>query len=175
MTLLAPTKPDVALMSTLASFYDRSPEWKLSHKERVDFSWYVNSEYNGLINRYSFVRFERSHTDPYESYEAMVFDIVRNNRLVTYTGGTDSVWDKETNIRLRTIHDWAHYISHSNFTFEGKLSTWRWAAGPRVRGVSDAVRSILFSEVVLQAAYTLTIGKFPTQKLVKPEAWMLVL
>ena len=173
MTLLAPTKPDVALMSTLASFYERAPEWKLTNKQLRDFKKYVDDEYVDINRRYFFVRFERSSTDPYNSYEDMIKDIIHNNRLVTYIGGTDSVWDEETNIRLRTIHDWAHYMAHANFTFEGELSTWRWCAGPMVKCMSDTVRSILFSEIVLQAAYTLAVGKFPTQKLVKPEPWML--
>ncbi len=107
--------------------------------------------------------------DPYKSPHEMIQDINQNNRLMISTiGNSHPVFDALQNLKLRTVHDMVH-AGHSPdkenghaFSFAGEVG----AYNQHIKYlVSAGARAALFTEVVGQAAYYLTYGKFPKQKI----------
>ena len=63
----------------------------------------------------------------------------------------------ELNLKFRAVHDYIHYIFNLPFTFDGEVKAYKIQ---KHFHPSEISRKILYSEVVLQAAYCETYGKF---------------
>ena len=69
----------------------------------------------------------------------------------------------QQNLAFRAIHDWTHHKISADATFEGELSV----TLAHIESAPPEIHWILWSEVVCQAAVTVSTGRFPEQKLAK--------
>jgi len=83
--------------------------------------------------------------------------------LISEAHNWHPIWTRSENVRFRAVHDWHHLNSGKGFDWAGEASAYRWAAGT----APESIKWILRSEILGQAAYQLTTGHFPQQKLVR--------
>ena len=72
------------------------------------------------------------------------------------------VWSPLENLLFRFVHDYHHWITAADATFTGELAVTRHVLTPAVRH-NDALARFLASEIIGQAATTITSGSFPAQ------------
>ena len=82
--------------------------------------------------------------------------------LISTAHNRHPFWLPVENAMFRAVHDWDHLTYGHAYDFEGELGAYRSAAST----APFQIRWILWSEIVLQAAVTVTTGQFPRQKLV---------
>jgi hypothetical protein len=100
---------------------------------------------------------------PYENLDDMKHDYLTNNTLRISTDFNDSkLFGKECNLKNRAVHDFLHIILDAKFTFEGELKVFKHTA----KLMSPDFKKVLFSEYVMQTAYTVHFGEFPEQKII---------
>lgn len=103
--------------------------------------------------------------DPYSSYEEMKADVLANNRMLVWTGASDTpLWDPLTNWQARAVHDWDHIQNDVDFSIGGEVEAYRRSAARR-----PGLAPLYLSEIVLQAAVQVHTGDFEEQKLVLPQ------
>lgn len=154
---MAPTLTDVA--ATLASLYVTAPTLDLTPAQKGSFLLAVDDEYASL----PFWPCVISNDPKYSGWESMAADIRENGKLLVDDRHAPSYFSREDNAKLRAVHDYHHVLSESGFDFAGELKAFAHQAASSESSIHTA---ILFSEVVLQAAYTTTHGSFPAQRLV---------
>lgn len=126
---------------------------KLFSKEDIETANFSVAEY--LI----FVDFE-----PYQNLEEMSIDIANGQFLVSGLNNDSKLLPGDLNLMFRAVHDYLHYILQQPFGFAGEYKVYQ---AQKHMHKSRIGRQILFSEVVLQAAYCEYFGTFaPTQKIV---------
>jgi len=87
------------------------------------------------------------------------------------------IFDKVTNVRLRAVHDYHHAVTDSDFSLSGEIATYNHFMSSikndyLIDIYNHVISKILFSEIVLQAAYFHHFGVFAdTQKLVLSSAF----
>ena len=101
--------------------------------------------------------------DPYPSDKEMCHDAKENKILKIWSGGTTHpVFDPETNLKLRAVHDYmTHCQGGTGFDFRGEVASYN----RHMKTVPPAGAGALFTEVIGQAAYFLEYGYFPEQKI----------
>lgn len=57
---------------------------------------------------------------------------------------------KISEVAFLAVHDYNHYLTHSDFSLEGEIKAYRSAAS---RAPSLEIQKILYSEIVLKAVY----------------------
>ena len=67
------------------------------------------------------------------------------------------------NAKFRAVHDWHHFIGNHDDSLNGEIGAYLIAC----QSAPEAIKWILHSEIVLQAAACLATGSFQAQKLVK--------
>jgi hypothetical protein len=103
--------------------------------------------------------------DPYASLEDMT-ESIRNLKymMVTKRNNDSRLLPGDLNLKFRAVHDYLHYLLQQPFNFEGEYKVYQ--AQKHIHK-SKLRRQILYSEVVLQAAYCEYTGSFaPKQKVV---------
>jgi hypothetical protein len=93
-------------------------------------------------------------------------------RIPVSPDGTDCPYfDRRTNLRFRAVHDYHHFISEFDFSLMGEIKAFK-----HISSMVESVvaKQILFSEIVLQAAYTHQYGEFPAQKIVLSNLYLTV-
>lgn len=103
--------------------------------------------------------------DPYENLIQLTNDIHENDRLLISSLHNDSkLMPGDLNLKFRAVHDFLHYILQQPFDYLGEYKVFQ--AQKHIHK-SKLRRQILYSEVVLQAAYCEYFGKFvDNQKIV---------
>lgn len=100
---------------------------------------------------------------PYETVEEMSEDFFRNQTLKVSTDHNDSpIFTKCGNLYNRALHDYLHCILGAPFTYEGEKRVYE----ATIKMLPPRFHKILYSEFVLQTAYTVNHGNFPVQKVV---------
>jgi hypothetical protein len=97
---------------------------------------------------------------PYDSARDMFEDMHSGRLKISTQYNEHPFFTKEDNLKARAVHDAYHYWSNSDFSLEGEYKAFELQAGE----VAEESVPALYSEVVLQAAYTIRYGKFPVQK-----------
>lgn len=126
----------------------------------------LNSEVNYLFNRFvnksAEVIFE--HGQPYDSVYEMQKEFFGKGILrISKDFNESPIFDKETNLKNRAIHDYLHCLLSAPFTYEGEKKVFE----STCLMMDKKFHSIMFSEFVLQTASTCAAnGKFPIQKTV---------
>jgi len=140
---------------------------RLSSKIDVVFST-IEEEHDSHIEidgvEYKLITIVDDINGPYKSYEEMLYDVNTNKVLKVSIDYSDHpVFTVEDNIVLRTVHDYiVHILSGVDFTGKGEIAAFNAHAK---MAPPDAIPAI-FTEVVGQASYFITHGKFPEQKIV---------
>jgi hypothetical protein len=105
--------------------------------------------------------------DPYENDDDMRQQVAQTGVLKIWSGGTSHpIYSPETNLKLRAVHDYMAHIQAlgsqgTGFDMKGEIQ----AYNTHLKTVSPDVAPALFTEVLGQAAYFLTYGNFPEQKI----------
>lgn len=96
--------------------------------------------------------------NPYETLADMTKDITESAEMLVSTDFNDSLLlPGELNLQFRAIHDYLHYLYQQAFDFTGEFNVYK------VQKMLHSTlygRKILYSEIVLQAAYCTYFGKF---------------
>lgn len=96
--------------------------------------------------------------DPYSSFEEMR-DQAASGSLAIYTGHSGGLlWPAEVNWRMRLAHDSLDHLGERpcDFSLPGEVEAWRNAC----HRLGEGFAPLLFSEIVLQAAYHSVHGAF---------------
>lgn len=103
--------------------------------------------------------------DPYETLVQLTNDITFEGRMLISSLHNDSkLLPGDLNLKFRAVHDFLHYFLQQPFGYYGEYKVYQ--AQKHIHK-SLLRRRILYSEVVLQAAYCEYFGKFSdTQKIV---------
>lgn len=116
---------------------------------------YVSRSLESTIGRVCYVQH-----DPYESAEHLQAQVQSTGSLLVYTGHSEGLrWEPRVNWHMRAAHD-LHDHRDCGFSFAGELQAWRNAANR----MGEAFASVLYSEIVLQAAVYATQGTFPDRQ-----------
>jgi hypothetical protein len=96
--------------------------------------------------------------NPYKNLEEMTKDVEDNNRILISTLNNDSqLLPGYLNLQFRAVHDYLHYLLQQPFDYTGEYKVYQ--AQKHVYK-TKLRRQILYSEIVLQAAYCTYFGKF---------------
>lgn len=103
--------------------------------------------------------------EPYENLEQLTADVLGNNIMkISSLNNSSLLLPGLFNLKFRAVHDYLHYFLQQPFGFAGEYKVYQ---AQKHMHKSRIGRQILFSEVVLQAAYCEYFGTFaPTQKIV---------
>lgn len=104
------------------------------------------------------VQIEFVEHDPYKNLEEMTRGIHQTNTLFISNLNNDSALLPGTlNLFFRAVHDHLHYLLQQPFDFEGEYKVYQ---AQKLMHKSKIAKQILYSEIVLQAAYCTYFGKF---------------
>jgi len=124
----------------------------------------VHREFDKLRKR---IHIEFTERDPYQNLEQLAQDVLVNKRMYVYVLHSETpLWDVETNIKARAVHDYDHVIANVDFSPEGELAAFQVAAAR-----APELEPLYLSEVGLQAASSAVLGGFlpGPQKLVEAD------
>lgn len=135
--------------------------------EAPDMTQYIRTdtlvELTSLIHR-EYAKLRETHdvvfvdTDPYPNFDALKAHHDRGSFFV-FSGGSESgLFDAETNLMFRAIHDHHHCIANADFSLSGETDTYYHIAA--LTHHAEA-KQVLYSEIVLQAAAYYHLGRFP--------------
>lgn len=131
-------------------------------EELQEFRYEVEQAFNRIQRETDFVKFV--DYDPYKNLSEMSIGIETENVLLVSNLNNDSkLLPGDLNLKFRAVHDYLHYILQQPFNFLGEYKVYQ--AQKHIHK-SKLRRQMLYSEVVLQAAYCEHFGIFPQQKLV---------
>lgn len=100
--------------------------------------------------------------DPYKNLSELTTDIMDNGVMLISTDNNNSklLWGN-LNLKFRAVHDYLHYLLQQPFDFKGELNVYK---AQKFMHSTDIGRRILYSEIVLQAAYATHFGYFPSKQ-----------
>lgn len=102
--------------------------------------------------------------DPYPDLFNMTRDIQDCNRMdVSSEHNESQLLPGDLNLKFRAVHDYFHYLLQQPFDFKGELNVYK---ATKFLHKSDIGKRILYSEIVLQAAYCTYFGTFGKQKVI---------
>jgi len=102
--------------------------------------------------------------DPYENLAEMTGEIRTNAvMLVGKLHNESQLLPGDLNLKFRAVHDYFHYLLQQEFDFKGELNVYK---ATKFLHKSDIGKRILYSEIVLQAAYCTYFGTFGKQKVI---------
>lgn len=100
--------------------------------------------------------------DPYKDLGEMTNDIRNFGRMKVSTLYNNSgLLPGNLNLKFRAVHDYFHYLLQQPFDFKGELNVYK---ATKFLHSSDIGKRILYSEIVLQAAYCTYFGGFPDKQ-----------
>lgn len=117
--------------------------------------------YNRFVATSSIVAFVDGQ--PYENLEQMQDEFFRDGVLrVSQDHNESPIFSKKGNLYNRALHDYLHCILSAPFTYEGEKRVYE----ATIKMMPEEFHKVMFSEFVLQTAYTVNHGEFPVQKVV---------
>lgn len=150
----------------LASVYETGPDLTL-------YPWQLNAIKEWIAAAFHrlpvVVSFEDK--DPYSNASDMFTGLDSTGRLQIFAGGEHPYYlTREENLWFRALHDWAHYQARSDFDLVGEHKAYKMQVKLAQNYFNGCVplwlKQFLFSEIVLQAAASISSGEFPKQRLV---------
>lgn len=102
---------------------------------------------------------------PYDNLDQLTRQIAAHNVMLVSSDNNDSkLLPGLLNLQFRAVHDYLHYLLQQEFDFVGEYKVYQ---AQKHMHKSKIRKQILYSEVVLQAAYCEYFGRFAdTQKVV---------
>jgi len=102
--------------------------------------------------------------DPYPSLKELTHGVETTRILYVSSLHNDSrLLPGDLNLKFRAVHDYFHYLLQQPFDFKGELNVYK---ATKFLHKSDIGKRILYSEIVLQAAYCEYFGTFGKQKVI---------
>ncbi|KAM3095078.1 hypothetical protein ACKFKG_14325 [Phormidesmis sp. 146-35] len=148
-------------LETLAKFYLEGHPAEISPETQAELCDWLMEEFRQLPLNLLFSDYPRYHS-PKE-----VFADIEQNQLWVSTEAYDtSIYTNPFyGAVLAAVHDYDHYRSKSDWSFEGEIIAYRAIAN---RAPSLEIQKILYSQIVLRAAAHLYLGHLPEPKIVFP-------
>lgn len=149
------------MQKLLAEYYIDHAGATITPEDNQEFFELIDGLYRALPMKVSIVNYE-----PYSNLKGITYDIARHGRLKVSSLNNEpyeKLMSCATNLKFRAVHDYHHYMTQGEFNYSGELATFEYIAklcrSPRMQ-------DIMYSEIVLQACYSLEYGHFPIQKVV---------
>ncbi len=145
---------------TLARIYETCPAAVLTGKDRLKVEALINELFNYIPVCVVFVIGQ-----PYKTVLGLTLDIQQGVMRVSIDNNTPcfDLMSKETNLEFRAVHDWHHYLTGGKFNLKGEFKAY---LHMRKLCSTRRMQKIMFSEIVLQAAYAIARKEFAPQKVV---------
>lgn len=99
--------------------------------------------------------------DPYISLTDMYADFKAGYLKVSKLNNNSQLLPGDLNLKFRAVHDYFHCLFQQEFGFQGELITYK---GQKYLYTSQIGKQILYSEIVMQAAYFEYFGYFPSEQ-----------
>lgn len=148
-------------LDTLAKLYLKSKAAAISADTQTQLCDWLMGEFQQLPLNLLF-----SDNQHYHSPEEMFADIEQDRLWVDTEAYETSIYPNPFyGGVLAAVHDYDHYCSQSDWTFEGEIAAYRATAN---RTPSLEIQKILYSQIVLRAAAHLYLGHLPESKIVFP-------
>lgn len=146
-------------VETLAKLYLENSPAEISDETTSEMCDWLMGEFQQLPLNLRFSDY--SH---YDSAEEVFADIEQDRLWVSTEAYDTSIYSSPFyGAVLAALHDYDHYLSHSDWTLEGEIAAYRATAN---RAPSLEIQKILYSQIVLRAATHLYQGKLPELKIV---------
>ncbi len=143
----------------LAKIYLEGTPAEISEETSTEFCELIMSEFRALP-----FAVQASDSMRYETVEDLFADIEKEHLWVSLeTYGADFYPNPFYGFAFLAVHDYDHYLTHSDFTLEGEIKAYRAIAN---RSPSLEIQKILYSEIVLKSAAYIYLGYTPEPKLV---------
>ena len=143
----------------LAKLYLEGTPVEISEETRAELCEFI-------MNQFQQLPFSAQPSDfmHYETVEELFADLEQGYLWVCVeTYDTDLYPNPFYGFAFLAIHDYDHYLTHSDFSLEGEITAYRAIAG---RATSLEIQKILYSEIVLKSAAHIYLGHPPAPKLV---------
>lgn len=149
-------------IQTLAALYLQSEPAEISDTTLEQLCDWLMDEFQNLPLNLQFSNYPR-----YDTAAEMMADIETHDHLWVSADSYDSSLYPNPiyGFILQAIHDYDHYLTHSDFSLAGEIIAYRATAK---RAPSLDIQKILYSESVLRSAAHLYLGRAPSPKLVFP-------
>jgi hypothetical protein len=99
--------------------------------------------------------------EPYKDLEEMTKDIKDDRLRISKLHNDSLLLPEGLNLKFRAVNDYFHYLLQQPFDFKGELNVYK---ATKFLHKSDIGKRILYSEIVLQAAYCEYFGGFPEKQ-----------
>lgn len=136
--------------------YDRLPK-PVGHYEHHLDGYGGHDEYVEKGFRVEFV-----DGQPYQTLKEMTDSILNDDVLfVSKDHNESTLLPGELNLKFRAVHDYLHYLFQQPLDFKGELNVYK---TQKFFHSTEIGKRILYSEIVMQAAYCTYFGKFATKQ-----------
>lgn len=148
------------LIRTLAIKYERYKDQLggIPAHEIEQYRLDVHTAFNRVTSLVGGIKVVYVSGQPYKGLEDMTSDITVTGCMNVSTEFNDSkLLPGVLNLQFRAVHDYLHYLFQQPFGFSGELNVYKCQ---KYMHLTEAGKRILYSEVVMQAAYCEYFGKF---------------
>lgn len=143
----------------LAKIYLEGTPAEISAETTAEFCEFIMSQFKALP-----FAVQASNTMRYDTVEELFADIEKDHLWVSLeTYGADFYPNPFYGFAFLAVHDYDHYLTHSDFSLEGEIKAYRSIAN---RAPSLESQKILYSEIVLKSAAHIYLAHPPKPKLV---------
>lgn len=143
----------------LAKIYLETTPAEISEETTAEFCEFIMSQFRALP-----FAVQASDSMQYKTVEELFADIEKGHLWVSLeTYGADFYPNPFYGFAFLAVHDYDHYLTHSDFTLEGEIKAYGAIAS---RSSSLEIQKILYSEIVLKSAAYIYLEHPPEPKLV---------
>lgn len=168
-TMIAATADDLmmnSMLRMLTNEYLTCPTLTLTSADLQELKVFILQQYRELLD--TGIKVVLCDDDPYSDHDEMFWDVLNNQQLKVFCGGTPSpILGHNLNVMFRAVHDWHHVKCGGDFTLKGEIRAFKHIAGLLQ---NHTLQRLMFSEIVLQAATAIKTGTFPEQRIVSSDA-----
>lgn len=158
---LSLAKTTFSQVKTLAKLYLDSPPAKIGDETIAQLCDWLMGEFQQLPLNLQFSDYPR-----YGTATEMFADIEQGHLWVAADSYDATVYPNPIyGFMFQGIHDYDHYLTKSDFSLEGEITAYRFAAN---RAPSLELQKILYSEIVLRSAADLYLNHAAMPKIVFP-------
>jgi hypothetical protein len=160
---LSPAKTTSSQVETLAKLYLDSPPAEIGDETIAQLCDWLMGEFQQLPLNLQFSDYSR-----YNTIAEMFVDIEQGHLWVAADSYDAAVYPNQIyGFMFQAIHDYDHYLTKSDFSLEGEIAAYRFAAN---RVPSLELQKILYSEIVLRSTVYLYLNHAVMPKIVFPSA-----
>ena len=150
-------------IATLAQLYLNSPPAQISDDTIAQLGDWLMGEFQQLPLNLQFSDYQR-----YETATEMFADIAQGHLWVAAASYESALYPNPIyGFIFQGMHDYDHYLTHSDFSLAGEITAYRAAAK---RAPSLEIQKILYSEIVLRSAASLHLNRAVPPKVVFPSS-----